>query len=244
MPVPEFLLAAYNSLRMQELPAGWEWEWVIQQDGHEGETASVLPSDDRISIAVGRRAGEPTTRNLCLARARGDLIKVLDADDQLTAGALAREINVLSSNPEIGWTTAKALDLLPDGSTVGFDLNPEDGVIHPGQVFEFWRSHNYRGQVHPVTLCLRRPLLMALGGWMALPASGDTGLLMAANMVALGYFIGEPGLLYRKWPGQMTNQPEHRDPAEWTARMTIIEERALSLKALWTSNTRDGYQAC
>jgi hypothetical protein len=79
---------------------------------------------------------------------------------------------------------------------------------------------------------------MALGGWMALPASGDTGLVMAANTITLGYFIGEVGLLYRKWAGQMTNQPAHNDPVEWSARMAIIEERALSLKALWAPETR------
>jgi glycosyltransferase involved in cell wall biosynthesis len=237
-PVPEYLVEAYNSLRTQKLPTGWEWEWVIQQDGHEDNAPSILLSDPRVNIATGRRAGEPTARNLCLARARGELIKVLDADDQLAAGALAREIDVMSSNSEIGWTTAKVLDLLPDGSTVGFDWNPEDGVIELGRVFDFWRSHNYRADVHPATLCLRRSLVMALGGWMALPASGDTGLLIAANTVALGYFIGEVGLLYRKWPGQMTNQPAHNDPAEWSARMAIIEERARSLKTLWNPETR------
>ncbi len=61
-------------------------------------------------------------------------------------------------------------------------------------------------------LCVRRDLLFALGGWMTLPASGDTGLLMALNVVAAGYFIAETGLLYRKWPGQVTSQPAHVDP--------------------------------
>jgi hypothetical protein len=31
---------------------------------------------------------------------------------------------------------------------------------------------------------------------MALPASGDTGLLLAANAISPGYFISEVGLLY------------------------------------------------
>jgi hypothetical protein len=48
-----------------------------------------------------------------------------------------------------------------------------------------------------------------------------------------GYFIGETGLLYRKWPGQMTSQPQHHDPVEWSARMAIIDERANSLASMW-----------
>jgi hypothetical protein len=97
--------------------------------------------------------------------------------------------------------------------------------------------HNYRAQVHPVTLCMRRELVMALGGWMALPASGDTGLLLAANAISTGYFITEVGLLYRKWPGQMTSQAAHIDETEWPARVAIIEARASALAHLWAERT-------
>lgn len=95
-PVPEYLNGAYRSLRDQHLPAGWEWQWVVQQDGHSGDI-------------------------------------------------------------------------------------------------------------------------------------GDTGLLLAASTLAPGYFIAEPGLLYRKWPGQMTSQSEHTDAIERPARMAIIAERAGAL---------------
>jgi len=232
-PVPDYLMAAYESLRAQVLPAGWQWQWVVQEDGQTGEVARMLPDDDRISPGTGRRSGEAATRTLCMSRATGELIKVLDSDDQLTPGTLAREIAVLTKHPAIGWTTTRALDLLPDGSTVGFDADPPQGQIEVGQVLAHWRSHNYRAQVHPVTLCMRRELVLALGGWMALPASGDTGLLLAANAISPGYFISEVGLLYRKWPGQMTSQAAHIDKVEWPARMAIIEARAKALTALW-----------
>ena len=103
-------------------------------------------------------------------------------------------------------------------------------------MLEHWRSHGYRAQVHPATLCVRRELLLALGGWMALPASGDTGLLLALNAIRPGYFIAATGLLYRKWPGQMTSQAVHTDEVEWPARMAIIEARAEALAALWDSD--------
>ena len=234
-PVPEYLTAVYESLCSQSLPEGWQWQWVVQEDGQTGEVARMLPEDDRISPGSGRRTGEAATRTMCLSRATGDLIKVLDSDDQLMPGTLAREIDVLTRYPEIGWTTARVLDLLPDGSTIGFESDPPEGKIGLGQVLDHWRSHNYRAQVHPVTLCMRRNLIMALGGWMALPASGDTGLLLAANAISPGYFISEVGLLYRKWPGQMTSQATHTDAIEWPARMALIEERAKALAALWAT---------
>ena len=232
-PVPEYLTAAYESLRSQSLPEGWQWQWVVQEDGQTGDLADLLPDDPRISAGSGRRGGECVTRTLCLSRAEGQYVKVLDADDMLAPGTLAREIEVLSNNPDIGWTTSRVLDLLPDGSTVGFELDPPEGLLKRGAVFEHWRTHQYRAQVHPATLCIRRNLVMALGGWMALPASGDTGLLLAADAVSDGYFIAETGLFYRKWPGQATNQPPHTDTVEWPARMRIIESRAESLAELW-----------
>ncbi|WP_238162129.1 hypothetical protein [Micromonospora endolithica] len=51
----------------------------------------------------------------------GELIKVLDAGDQLTLGALAQDIAAFDAHPHIGGTTSRVLDLLPDGSTAGWD---------------------------------------------------------------------------------------------------------------------------
>jgi hypothetical protein len=233
-PVAEYIAAAYSSVLGQTMPAGWRWQWVVQEDGEADDLARMLPPDPRISLGRGRRrAGEPTTRNLCLSRASGELIKVLDADDQLAPGALRRDIEALSSRPDIGWATCRAVDLLPDGSTVGCDSDPAEGRIECGDVLAHWRTHGFQAQVHPATLCIRRELVFALGGWMALPASGDTGLLLAANAVSPGYFTAETGLLYRKWPGQMTRLRAHADEAERSARMAVIEARAMSLAALW-----------
>jgi glycosyltransferase involved in cell wall biosynthesis len=233
-PVPEYLAAAYESLRAQVMPRGWDWQWVVQEDGETGDVARMLPHDDRISAGSGRRTGESATRTMCLSRAAGEFIKVLDADDQLTPGALARDIGILAEHPEIGWTTAAVLDLFPDGTTIGFN-DPPEGPIGRGDVFRYWKANNYRAQVHSATLCIRKDLVLALGGWMALAGSGDTGLLLAANEVSAGYFISEVGMLYRKWAGQMTNQAGHTDAVEWPARMTIIEGRALAMRALWNS---------
>lgn len=65
---------------------------------------------------------------------------------------------------------------------------------------------------------------------MALPASEDVGLLLAADALTDGWFTAEPGLLYRKWDGQMTAHPTHLDAAERTARMGLIDERASSMR--------------
>jgi glycosyltransferase involved in cell wall biosynthesis len=166
---------------------------------------------------------------MALAYSSGPYVKVLDADDQLTPGSLARDLALLERDASLGWATSRVLDLLPDGSTAGFDADPDDGPVERGAVVDFWKANNFRAQVHPATLFMRRDLLLALGGWMALPASEDTGLLLALNTVSRGYFTREYGLLYRKWEGQATAQSTHTDAAERDARMSVVAARADAL---------------
>ncbi|MCA1220372.1 glycosyltransferase family 2 protein [Streptomyces sp. 8L] len=234
-PSAHFLPDAYKSLCEQEPQEGWEWHWLIQQDGLGDDVGRYVPDDPRVTFERGRPGGPGTARTLALARTDGEYIKVLDADDQLAPGALARDLAALEADPSIGWATSRVLDLLPDGTTAGFPGDPEPGVIERGAVLEFWRANNYLAQVHPATLFARRELVVALGGWMALPASEDTGLLLALNAVSPGWFTADVGLLYRKWPGQATSQAAHTDPAEREARMAVVEARARQLAHLrWT----------
>ncbi|MFE1175195.1 glycosyltransferase family 2 protein [Streptomyces sp. NPDC058773] len=231
-PSARFLPEAYASLRLQELPDGWEWHWLIQEDGTSDEVAPYVPDDARVTFRQGRAGGPGVARTIALAHADGEYIKVLDADDQLPPGALARDLAALEADPGIGWTTSRALDLLPDGSTAGFPGDPEPGPIERGTVLDFWTANGFRAQVHPATLCVRRGLALALGGWMALPASEDTGLLLALNATSRGWFSAEVGLHYRKWPGQATSQTSHTDTTEREARMAVVEARARELAGM------------
>ncbi|GHI06390.1 glycosyltransferase [Streptomyces cellostaticus] len=231
-PSARFLPEAYASLCGQRLPDGWDWQWVIQEDGRTDAVRPYVPDDARVSFRQGRPGGPGIARTIALAHADGAYVKVLDADDQLPPGTLARDLAVLEADRTLGWTTSRVLDLLPDGSTAGFPGDPDDGPVERGAVLRFWKENGYRAQVHPATLFVRRELLTALGGWMALPASEDTGLLLALNAVSRGWFCAEVGLLYRKWDGQVTGQASHVDPAEREARMAVAEARARALAAL------------
>ncbi|WP_411771398.1 glycosyltransferase family 2 protein [Streptomyces gramineus] len=231
-PSARFLTEAYASLCEQRLPDGWRWRWLIQEDGHGDEVRPYVPDDDRVSYRQGRPGGPGVARTLALARAEGPYVKILDADDRLVPGALARDLAVLEAHPTVGWATSRVLDLLPDGSTAGFPGDPADGPIEPGTVLASWAANDFRAPVHPAGLFVRRDLLLALGGWMALPASEDTGLLLALDAVSRGWFTAEAGLLYRKWPGQVTARPAHTDPAERQARMAVVEARARALAEL------------
>ncbi|MFF9900952.1 glycosyltransferase family 2 protein [Streptomyces longispororuber] len=240
-PSARYLPDAYASLCRQELPRGWQWHWVVQEDGQGDEVRRHVPRDRRVTFLQGRAGGPGVARTMALAHADGAYVKVLDADDQLTPGALARDLAALEGDPTLGWATSRVLDLLPDGSTAGFPGDPCHGPVERETLLHCWKANGYRAPVHPATLCVRRELLVAVGGWMALPASEDTGLLLALNMVARGWFSAETGLLYRKWEGQVTGQAAHTDTAERTARMAVVESRARALAGLrWHYPGRPG----
>lgn len=227
-----YLLDAYESLVAQELPPGWSWEWLLQEDGRTGAVAAAVPDDPRISAGSARPGGPGVTRTMAMARAHGALVRNLDADDKLLPGAIARDIAVLIQRPTIGWTTSRLLNWLPDG-TIGRwrHQNPDEGVLTRGAILQSWRSNNYFLPIHPVTMCIRRNLLFALGGWMALPCAEDTGLLIAASVAADGYFIDEPSLLYRNHPQQLTAQVDHVDGLD-ADRQHLITARADALRCL------------
>ncbi|MBN0046974.1 glycosyltransferase family 2 protein [Streptomyces actuosus] len=231
-PSARYLPQAHASLCEQRLPDGWDWRWVVREDGTTDAVRPHVPDDERIVFRQGRPGGPGVARTIALSDADGTYVKILDADDRLTPGALARDLAALEADPGLGWATSRALDLLPDGSTAGFPGDPPEGPIERGAVLDFWAANDHRAQVHPATLFVRRDLLLALGGWMALPASEDTGLLLALNAISRGWFSADTGLLYRKWDGQMTGQRAHTDPAERRARMAVVAARARALAKL------------
>ncbi|MFJ6140544.1 glycosyltransferase family 2 protein [Kitasatospora sp. NPDC092286] len=235
-PSTRYLPDAYASLAAQDLPEGWDWEWLVQEDGDGVGADAHLPTDDpRVRIASARHGGPHVARTVALGRSHGSLIKVLDADDVLLPDTLARDITLLTDRPEIGWTTSLALDLLPDGSTRRHPGDPVTGVIKRGAVLEDWRVSR-RPMVHPATLCARRELVALLGGWMALPASGDTGLLLGLDALQDGWLLEEPGMLYRVHQDQITQHPNHSAGEEWEARMQVMQERAEALHA-WVADS-------
>lgn len=79
----QFLAEAWESVAGQEMPPGWDRQWVVQEDGTDAELANRMPDDKRVTYAAGRAGGPAVARTISLARADGDLVKVLDADDVL-----------------------------------------------------------------------------------------------------------------------------------------------------------------
>lgn len=106
-----WLTDAWLSLQQQEFGLEHPWEWLVQRDGPD-PLKEPLPDDGRIHQRTNPVSfGPALSRTLALARARGQFVKVLDADDLLTPGQLGREVALFQSHPGVGWITSAALDL-------------------------------------------------------------------------------------------------------------------------------------
>jgi hypothetical protein len=237
-----YLLDAYESVRSQVLPAGWTWEWVVQEDGRTGRPGSLLPKDDqRVRFATGTRGGAGVTRTLGLARARGDLVRALDADDLLSDGALARDIAVLEGAPDVAWCVSAALDLLPDGSLTPGPYDPPAGPLSYPQLRKQFEMNRF--PIVSTHLTARTGLIRAVGGWPALPALEALALLLVCAAVSPGVMLTTPGGIYRKHQAQTTAQPRYRDEAEFATLHTAILTRLDSVEDSgwrWVSRIRKG----
>lgn len=229
----QYITEAYESLCAQTMPDGWDWQWVVQEDGETGKPLALLPDDDpRISAGQGRAGRAPMARTMALERAEGVLMRTLDADDVLPEGALHQDITMLIERPDIAWCVSGALDLIPDGTLEPGPYDPPPGDLPSG----FLRDGEAQGhlQVVGTTMCTYTDLVRALGGWMALPASEDVELLLAAEAVSPGVMCPEIGLLYRQWPGASTEDPDYARDGESRARRNALLARADALsRAGW-----------
>lgn len=205
------------SVHAARLPPGWSLQWVVQEDGDRAtlrRTVLDLGGDYDHNQA---RAGVSITRNLALARASGELVFSLDADDELLPLGLATMIDTLGAGAasadgerlELGWVAGGHVD----------GLGVPDRHWQPDRA-RLWRRGELldRGSgglgFHPNNLLVRTSLLWRVGGWPALPGMEDEVLVLQLNGLAAGAAVAVPSVHYRRHPGQTVASPEFLDRLE------------------------------
>ncbi|MFH9016685.1 glycosyltransferase [Streptomyces sp. NPDC017943] len=226
-----YLREAYEAVRTerQRLPHGWDLQWLVQEDGTTGQPAAALPPEPWISLGMAQRGGAGAARTAALARAKGELVRALDADDLILPGGLTREIIALQEHPEVGWCVAAGLDLLPNGSLVPGPCDPPEGLLTYETLLTAYDANRF-----PVVaghLAVRTDLLLAVGAWPALPAWETIAAIMCCAAVSNGWMIGEAGGIYRKHPAQTTAQPSYAETVGVDDLRVIVRAQAEALHA-------------
>lgn len=103
MPVHDGVSGLAEAVASVQRQRGVEFELLIHDDGSTDATGTVLQAlaevDPRIDISSGSNCGPAVSRNILLARARGEYVAFLDHDDLWPEGRLARQLAVLEARP-------------------------------------------------------------------------------------------------------------------------------------------------
>jgi glycosyltransferase involved in cell wall biosynthesis len=227
--VIELLPETIASVKSQILPPGWNFEWVVVEDGTTQHLQNFPWPNFVHYRAANKHVYESCARTLALSMAKGQYILSLDADDTLPLGALFKICTAYDENPEAMWVAGQ--EATPNHPTPWINIkNPQDrlpiGECKPGLMYPFWK----RTEQFPVTFqsSYRSEVLWEFGGYPAMPYTGDVNLLLAVSSIYKGVILKDIVLNYRRWDGQMTAKKEHFSNKDLSAEHVAKWIRAIT----------------
>ena len=219
---PEYLARAAAALATQELDGGWALEWLLVLDRTPSapEGLAVVP---QVLRTHPRAPGVAAARTVGAAAATGELLYVLDADDELPRGALrALVAALLAEGDRCAWAASRSWDVIgPAGELVEHRTSAlPAGTVKPGEVGAFRRLHG-RCPVPPAQVLVRAEALWAAGGWPPLAIEEDTALLLALDADRCGTLVEGTHLRSRRHRGQGTADLTGLTPSFGTAEQWL-----------------------
>lgn len=221
-----FVKQAWESIRQQPMPPGWRLRWYVQEDGPPSQVQEFVQTLDPKCAeyaASGVAGGAAEARNLALARSEGEVVMLLDADDQLAPGAVKRAIDSLDFGHM--WCGFAAVDQ-HDGVVHARDgrysarLNSDGMLMGDGSAFvsKDWIGEIPRGLLrscwsnfgvlpfHPTTFATYTRWIWEAGGWPGLSRDEDTALILAIADAHAGLVSEEVNVHYRRHLDQTSQQ--------------------------------------
>lgn len=229
----DYLKEAAVTVLQQELPDNWELEWLVQEDFDKPQMEDLVQEiaerDVRVQYAANRTTlGPAGTRNLGLWRARGDLVRTFDSDDLLLPGAIRSSLEIFTEHPEIHWSAGTTENLRLDGTRDPYLPSPLSyGYVAPGELNRVMAETGLC-PIHCAGLTMRSSTLRAVGGWVGLPVGEDVSMISAIAEIFPGWHDPAVTWLYRRHPGQITNEV----PYEFWRSLgeTAAEQRLAALR--------------
>lgn len=224
-----FLRDAVDALLVQTMPPS---EIIVIDDGSTDDTPKVCARyAGRIVTIRQENRGEAGARNAGLARATGEFVCLLDADDICAPERIARQVASLRAAPEAVACFSGHWVFTEGAPTRTYEGVPERASRSAEEFAAFLL-------VHPITMMFRRQTAHGLQFPLGVTTGGD--MLFTGLLRRLGAFVILPDVLYGY----------RRHPHQITARMTdldSLEQRVAWLRAhapsVWPDLDVDAFEA-
>lgn len=216
------LAATLESVRSQVVE---DWECIIIDDGSTDRTPQVVEKyvsiDRRFFYHHQENRGLSAARNAGIAKANGNFIQFLDADDLISPGKLSGQVEFMMQRPEVQVSYTDAFYFLTDEPTklhrsFYFDENGEPQVNMNRWIPRFdgrgtkLLNRLVRGNIAPVHCMLtRKELIDKVGGFdesLKYLEDWDFWLRCAFERVLFSYYGEKDALAFvRVHPNSMSN---------------------------------------
>ncbi len=215
-PATEVLNCAVRSVLEQSYPA---WELCIANDGSDQATRAAVEGlaarDSRIRVVHREsRGGIAAASNSCLDMAQGDIVTLLDQDDELSPDALHCIVDGAASHPSFTLIYSDEDKLTEDGRRF-------DPFFKPDWSPDLLRSMNYLGHL----VAMPRTLVAALGGFSAgYEGSQDYDLVLRVSERP-GQIVHIPSILYHWRATEGSVAKDHRaKPFAYQAGLRAVSD--------------------
>jgi glycosyltransferase involved in cell wall biosynthesis len=201
MPLISVIIPAYNSSKtiQQTIESVLnqtftDFELLVIDDGSQDATLEVVKriSDQRLQIFSYPNAGVSVTRNRGLAKAVGEYISFLDADDLWTPDKLDAQLNALQANPQaaVAYSWTDYIDECDRFLYPGSHITANGDVYAKLLLGDFLENGS--------NALVRRAALIDVGGFdesLVGPEDWELFLRLAANYHFVA--VPHPQILYR-----------------------------------------------
>ena len=167
-------------------------------DDSAAVAAALAAADPRVRVVAHEvNQGHIATFNDGLARATGDYVVLLSADDLLTPGSLGRAAALLEAHPEVGLAYGHPREFTDTPPVAGTSVR--DWTIWDGHDWLARRCQRGSNCIFCPEVVMRRSVREAVGGYNpALPHAGDLEMwLRAATVADVGRVNGADQAYYR-----------------------------------------------